>query len=175
MENLITSCKDSQFHFYLPPAMLEIGGILTAMLALQIRRMVALISGKILCDIQHEGKKPEVVNMPSDARTKRLFEVSTGCFEQWFVAVVGVKLKAMSKMSMMTQHNYNLYVNFNGGMPAGGQGSSQYQPKRRKLLRNVDKSCTLWSRKGSCSYGSKCKFRHEASEQAAVPAATTSM
>jgi len=183
MEHHIASNKDSQSHFYLPPTMLDIGGILTAMLALNIRPMVNLISSKILRDIEREGRKPEVVEMPSGARTKHLFEVSIGCFEQWSVAVVGVKLKAMSKMPMLPQQQYNPYANNMygsmgaqyGGMPGGGQGSSQYQPKRRKLLHNVDKTCTQWSRKGSCSYGSECKFRHEGGEQATAPAAMTAM
>jgi len=111
MEHHIASNKDSQSHFYLPPTMLDIGGILTAMLALNIRPMVNLISSKILRDIEREGRKPEVVEMPSGARTKHLFEVSIGCFEQWSVAVVGVKLKAMSKMPMLPQQQHNPYAN----------------------------------------------------------------
>ena len=46
MEHHIASDKDSQSHFYIPPTMLDIAGILTAMMALNIRPMVNLISGK---------------------------------------------------------------------------------------------------------------------------------
>ena len=110
--------------------------------------------------------------MPSSERTKYLFEYSTECFEQWAVDVVGVKIKLMSKAPIMPQQSHMpqpAYGSTSGSMPFGanlcggnafgGKGSSQYgNQKHRKLVHKVDKPCTQWSMRGSCSYGSECRF-----------------
>jgi len=143
------------------------------MLPMNIRSMVNLISDKILRDVEREARKAVVMQLPSAARTKRLFAYFPECFERWSVDVVGVKLKVMSKSSMMLQLSHmpqHVYVNPTRRMPFGGnafagQASTQYRQKHRKLVHKVDKPCIQWAMRGACSYDSDCRFKHEGGEQ----------
>ncbi|DBA77772.1 TPA: hypothetical protein ACH3X1_009232 [Trebouxia sp. C0004] len=187
MEYHVSVGQDAMAHIYLPPSMLDVGTLLTVMLPINIRPMVNLISVESLRSLEREARKDSVVEMPSGARTKHSFDHSIECFEKWAVDVVGVKIKLMSKATFMPQLSHMpqlTYGSTSGGMPFGsnpyggnalvgnayGGHGSQYQ-KRRKLVHKVDKPCNQWSMKGSCSYGSECRFRHVGGDSNAAPAA----
>ena len=97
MESHLSEGTDAMSHFYLTPSMLDVCAMLTAMLPFNVRSMVNLISDKSLRSLEREARKGK----PSGNRTRHLFEFSTECFEKWSVDVVGVKVKIMSKTSMM--------------------------------------------------------------------------
>ena len=55
METQVSQGQDAMAHFYLPPTMLDVGALLTAMLPYNVRSMVNLISDKSLRSVEREG------------------------------------------------------------------------------------------------------------------------
>ena len=103
MESHLLEGSHAMSHFYLPPSMLDIHAMLTAMLPFNIRSMVNLISDKSLRSVARETGKGK----PSGDRTRHLFEFSTEGFEKWSVDVVVVKPEGyVKKSSHMPQLSY---------------------------------------------------------------------
>ena len=92
MESHLSEGTDAMSHFYLPPSMLDVGAMLTAILPFNITSMVNLISDNLLRSVEREARTAVVMGKPSGDRTRHLFEFTTECFEKWSVNVVGVKL-----------------------------------------------------------------------------------